>query len=126
MAFDLAISWIAALATVGMLAAMGMRNRRAGYRKERADIPREIVSLWAAVAAAETQARNVVSLDALVRETDTPAREKPDRTASDLMALGAFTGFGTPVNAVTEQTATVVEQETSQSAAEPVETRQTR
>jgi len=120
MAFDLAICWIAALATVGVLAAMGMRNRRSGYRNERTDIPAEIVNLWAAVAAAEAQARNVVS-------REVPAQEKKqDQTVSDLMALGAFTGFAAPIIPIADQTSAVAEQDSAKLSADPVGTRQMR
>ena len=119
MAFNMALCWIAAAVVTGVLTAMGIRNWRGGYRRERTDIPADIVSLWAAVAAPETPLPNVVS-------RDTAERRKPDQIASSLIALGAFARIGQPVLPVPKQESTAPQEASSESTVDPLETRQTR
>lgn len=117
MAFDMAICWIAAAATVGALIWMGTRNRHAGYRRERTDVPADVLMIWAAMAASEPHKSSVA--------VDLP-KTTVDRNSADLMALGAFVGSARPVIAAEDHPGTPSGDAVSQPAVGTAETRRTR
>jgi hypothetical protein len=103
MPLDLIYSWVAAGSMVAVLAVMGVRNRRSGWKSERSDVVLDILMLWAKVVG-QSDASSQPTTAAVTKET--PA--SPGVMTSDLAALGMALGkssvpAGIPVSGVASE-----------------------
>jgi hypothetical protein len=93
MPFDVALSWISAGMMTAVLLSMGIRNRRSGWRAQKADTLLDSLLLWAAFRREDIGER----AGGPQPENIPPSVALHSTTASDLAMLHAALGISSPV-----------------------------